>query len=61
MKTFFDVTSKKSGLHVFFLQKLGAVFGSQTTLGATFTWTFKDFAQIFRDSTEFLGIVSRFQ
>ena len=42
------MTSKESYSFVF-LQMLGAIFGSQTTLGAIFAQIFRDFAQIFRD------------
>jgi len=36
-----------------FLQTLGTNFSNQTTLGAIFSWICRDFAQIFKDFTEF--------
>jgi len=49
MKTFFWCDLQKRSPCVF-LQTLGAIFWSQTTLGAIFTRIFRDFAQIFRKS-----------
>jgi len=48
MKALFVVTSKKRSSFVF-LQTLGAIVCSQTTLGVIFAQIFRDFAQIFRD------------
>ena len=47
-RPFFGVDPKKWSSLVF-LQTLGAIFWSQTTLGAIFAQIFSDFAQIFRD------------
>jgi len=38
-----------------FWQTLGAIFSSQTTLGAIFAWIFRNFAQIFNKS-KLLGV-----
>jgi len=38
----------KKGLYCVFLQTLGAIFLSQTMLGAIFAQIFRDFSQIFR-------------
>jgi len=45
---FYGVTSKKWSSLVF-LQSLGAIFRSQTSLGAIFAQIFRDFAEIFMD------------
>jgi len=47
-RPFFGVTSSKRSSCVF-VQTLGAIFWSQTTLGAIFARIFRDFAQVFRD------------
>jgi len=49
---FYDM--QKNGLSFVFLQMLGAIFCSQTTLGAIFARIGRDFAQIFRALAQIL-------
>ena len=55
----FGVTSKIRSSCVF-VQMLGTIFGSQTTLGAICAWVVKDFAQLFSVFLECSGILPRF-
>ena len=48
MKTCFWCDLQKNGLNCVFVQTLGAILWSPTTLGAIFAQIFRDFTQIFR-------------